>query len=78
MMVYLANEQKYIDKLTEIVEENFNNSSFRVDGLAREMGLSRSTLHRKLRAIARQSVSQFIRETRLKRAKEYTLALLSD
>jgi AraC-like DNA-binding protein len=70
MAVYLPDEQKYIDKLTEIVEENFSNPDFGVAELAREVGLSQSTIHRKLKAIARQSISQFIRETRLKRAME--------
>ena len=68
MTVYLPSEQKYIEKLTEIVEENFSNSSFGVADLANEMGLSHSALHRKLKAIARQTVCQFIRETRLKHA----------
>lgn len=70
MTVYLPSEQKYLDKLTEIVEENFSNTSFGVAELAREMGMSHSGLHKKLKAIAKQSISQFIRETRLKRARE--------
>jgi len=70
MAVYLPDEQKYIDKLVEIVEENFHNSNFGVAELAKEMGISYASLNRKLKAIARQSISQFIRETRLKRALE--------
>ncbi len=70
MTVYLPSEQQYIDKLTQIVEENFTNNNFGVAELAEEMGISHSGLHRKLKAIARQSISQFIRETRLKRARE--------
>jgi len=70
MTVYLPAEQQYIDKLTEIVEENFSNNGFGVAELAKEMGISHSSLHRKLKAIAKQSISQFIRETRLKRARE--------
>lgn len=70
MTVYLPDEQKYLKKLTEIVEGNFSNPSFGVAELAREMGLSHSSLHRKLKAIARQTISQFIRETRLRRAME--------
>jgi len=70
MAVYLPDEQKYIERLTSIVEEHFSDSSFGVAELAKEMGLSHSTLHRRLKAIAKQSISQFIRETRLKRAME--------
>ena len=70
MVVYLSDEQQYIDKLTEIIEEHLSDASFGVAELAREIGISRSSFHRRLKAIARQSISQFIRETRLKRAME--------
>jgi len=70
MAVFLPDEQKYIEKLIEIVEENFHNNNFGSADLAKEMGISHSTLYRRLRAIAKQSVTQFIRETRLKRAME--------
>lgn len=61
-------EQKYLSKLIGVVEENLADSCFGGPGLAREMGVSLSTLQRRLRAISQQSISQFIRETRLKRA----------
>jgi len=70
MTLYLPAEQKYINKLTEIVEENLSNSRFGVAELAKEMGVSHSGLHKKLKTITKKSISQFIRETRLKRAKE--------
>jgi TolB-like protein len=64
----LPSEQKYLNKLIGIIEENLSDSSFGVSELAKEMGISHSTLHRRLKAIAQQTISQFIRETRLKRA----------
>ncbi len=67
---YLPSEQLYIDKLIGIVEENFSNNNFGVAELAKGMGISHSGLHRKLKAISKQSISQFIRETRLKHARE--------
>jgi TolB-like protein/Flp pilus assembly protein TadD len=70
MTVNLPTEQKFIDQLTETIEANFSNGNFGVAELAEQMGMSHSTLHRKLRAIASQSISQFIRETRLKHAME--------
>ncbi|MDX1286063.1 MAG: helix-turn-helix domain-containing protein, partial [Draconibacterium sp.] len=68
MSVYLPTEQKYLDKLEKIVEANFSNEKFGVTELADEIGLSHSSLHRKLKAITNKSASQFIRETRLKYA----------
>ena len=70
MTVYLPSEQQFIDKISGIVEENFSNNNFGVAALAKGMGISHSGLHRKLKAISKQSISQFIRETRLKRARE--------
>ena len=58
MTVYLPDAQKYIDKLIEIVEENFSNPEFGVAELAREMRLSHSTLHQKLKAIDRVMINK--------------------
>lgn len=70
MTVKLPIEQQFIGRLTEVIEANFSDGSFGVAELAKEMGISHSSLHRKLKAIAQQSISQFIRETRLKHAME--------
>lgn len=70
MTLKLPIEQQFIDRLTEVIESNFSDGSFGVSELAKEMGLSHSSLHRKLKSIAQQSISQFIRETRLKHAME--------
>jgi AraC-like DNA-binding protein/tetratricopeptide (TPR) repeat protein len=61
-------QEKYIERLNNIVEANFTNTNFGVEDLAKEIGLSHSSLHRRLKTIIGKSVSQFIRETRLKRA----------
>ena len=59
-----------IHKLTKEVEVNLNNDQFGVDRLAQAVGMSRSSLHRKLHKRLGISTSQFIREYRLKRALE--------
>lgn len=59
-----------IDRLTQEIEHNFNNDQFGVDNLAQAVGMSRSSLHRKLQKLLGISTSQFIREYRLKRALE--------
>lgn len=68
MTLYLPDEQKYIDKLTDIIEAHLSIESFGVSELAKEMGISHSSLHRKIKAIEGKSVSRFIRETKLKYA----------
>lgn len=56
--------------MAEIVEANLGNEQFGVEDLVREIGLSRSQVHRKLHEATGQSISQFIREIRLQRAHE--------
>ncbi len=60
--------QQFIDKLIKVVDDNLHNENFGVSELARELGMTRSTLHRKVKSIIKKSVSEFIREARLKRA----------
>lgn len=49
------------------------NEKFGVEDLVREMGISHISLHRKLKTSSNQTISQFIREIRLKKAKELLL-----
>ena len=63
-------DNDFVKKLTEIMEANLTNPQFGVSFLAREMGMSRSNLHRKVNSIFKISVSQFICHERLKKAKE--------
>jgi len=63
-------EDHFLKKLTEIVEANLGNEQFGVSELAREMGMSRSNLHRKVKAVENTSVSQLIRKIRLRKALE--------
>jgi TolB-like protein/AraC-like DNA-binding protein len=60
----------FIQKLISLVEANLANENFGPEDLAKEAGISRSNLNRKLRFILNQNSSQFIREIRLKKAKE--------
>lgn len=60
----------FLDKMRDAVSANLTNDQFGVEELARNMGMSRSQLHRKLTTTTGQSVSQFIREYRLERAMD--------
>jgi len=63
-------ENQFIKRATEIIEANLHNEQFGVSELAREMGMSRTTLHRKIILTTKTSVSQFICQVRLKKALE--------
>lgn len=63
-------DKAFLKRLRAIVEANLSNEQFGVSELATKMGVSRSLIHRRLKSFSKQSVSQFIREIRLKKAKE--------
>jgi Predicted integral membrane protein len=65
--------KSFIQRLTDLVEANLSNEKFGVEDLIREMGMSHSSLHRKLKSSSNQTISQFIREIRLKKARELLL-----
>lgn len=57
-------------ELNVIIFANLENENFGVKELAREIGLSRFNLNRKLHFIYQKTTNQYIRELRLKRARE--------
>ncbi len=63
-------ENDFLNKITEIIEENISNEQFGVSELADETGMSRSNLLRKIKKITELSASQFIRQVRLQHAME--------
>jgi AraC-like DNA-binding protein/TolB-like protein len=64
------NAEDFLERLTEITKANLTNSQFGVSELAREMGMSRSNLHLRVKKVAKTSVSQFINKVRLEKAME--------
>lgn len=65
---YLGDE--FTHALKEIIEQNLNNEDFSIEQLCKEVGLSRSHLHRKIKSSTGLSISLFIRKVRLYKAKE--------
>lgn len=66
-----SNEEKsFLNRLTQITEANLSNEQFGVSELVREMGMSRSYVHRHLKALTNQSISHFVCTTRLNKAME--------
>lgn len=63
-------DKKFIDKALRVVKENYTNPDFDVTEFMDAMGISRSLLHKKLKNLAGQSASRFIRIYRLNIARE--------
>jgi signal transduction histidine kinase/DNA-binding response OmpR family regulator len=64
-------EEKFLKKAINSVEQNIANPDFDVKVFYTEMGLSRSVLYRKLEAVTGQSVNDFVRRIRLRKASEF-------
>lgn len=77
-MYFRSSDQKSVDaflkQITGIVEENLPDEHFGAARLAREAGMSRSAMHRRLIAITRKPATGFIREIRLNKALEMLLS----
>ena len=65
-----STENDFLNQLTQIIEENISNEQFGVSELANKIGMSRSNLLRKIKKSTNLSVSQFIRQIRLKNAMD--------
>ena len=65
-----SSNQMLIERIMMIIEERIDDTTLSVDELAREAGLSRSQLHRKIVALTGKSTSVFIRNIRLRVAHE--------
>ena len=63
-------EDPFLRQVHLIIDTHLDDSTFRVDELARQVGMSRRTLHRKLAFVANQSANDIIRQHRLKRAAQ--------
>ncbi len=61
-------DQTFLGKAHSIVEENMGNSDFEADDFAKAAGMSRAQLYRKLHALSGQTVKEFVRVIRLRKA----------
>ncbi|MCB9325724.1 MAG: tetratricopeptide repeat protein [Lewinellaceae bacterium] len=63
-------DETFLLKVKSTIEENLDDETFSVEDLSQSVGMSRSQLHRKLKAMTNQSPNEIIRVMRLLRAKE--------
>ena len=63
-------DQAFLSRVLAVVESNLDNLDFDIEHLGRAIGLSRSQLHRKVRALTNQPPTMLIRSIRLQRAAE--------
>ncbi len=61
-------EEKFVQSFKDIVEEHLSDPELNVHKLCRLMGMSRTQLHNKVKAITGQSTTQFVKSIRLAKA----------
>jgi len=75
-----AGDKKLLEKITAIIEERIMDPKLSVEELSRELGMSRSSLHKKLKSVSGKVPNEFIRLARLKYSahlllqNEYTIS----
>ena len=62
-------EAQFIKELDQIISENLQDETFETNKLCKEIGMSRTQLHRKLRAVVGTSTARYIKWFRMRHAK---------
>lgn len=61
-------DKEFLSKAMTVVEQNMENPEFSADDFAQEMGMSRSSLHLKMKGITGEATTEFIRKIRFNQA----------
>ena len=69
----MRTKKSFVERATEVMEQNYSNSEFGINEFAEALGMSRSLVSKRLNHEAGQSTSQFIRNYRLSVAKRLLL-----
>ncbi|MCI9845993.1 response regulator [Flavobacterium pectinovorum] len=82
-IAFNALDEEFLKQAIHIVEDHLADSEFSVDQFSKEIGMSRSNLYLKLKAITGESAMDFIKRIRFKKAvelmqsKRYTIAQIT-
>ena len=74
-----SHDVDFLEKITRVVTERISDPKLGVEHIAHEVGFSRSQLHRKLKELTGCTISEFVRNIRLKAAakmlREYQVSI---
>ncbi len=66
-------DSEFINRLNDFVDKNLSNVSLNVESLSSGLGISRSSLHNKIKTFSGQSASEYIRSRRI----QYAITILN-
>jgi signal transduction histidine kinase/ligand-binding sensor domain-containing protein/DNA-binding response OmpR family regulator len=61
-------DEKFLNRLMQIIEEHIDDSEFDVEQLITEVGMSKRVLYKKLSSLTNMTAADFVRSVRLKKA----------
>ncbi|MEJ7684197.1 MAG: response regulator [Segetibacter sp.] len=67
-LVHSEKDKEFIQKLLNLIEDNIHDPNLDVDFLCKHLLISRTKLYQKIKSVSDQSVGEFIRTIRLKKA----------
>jgi Signal transduction histidine kinase len=67
-MTVTSTDEKILSKAIDFVKKNIADTELNIEDMSKEVGLSRSQLYRKIKALTDQNPSEFVRTIRLKQA----------
>ena len=69
-VVLKSPDEKFLKKVIHCIEKNISHPELDVDFLAKNVGVSRTQLYRKINALTDMAVKEFVKDIRLKRAAQ--------
>jgi ligand-binding sensor domain-containing protein/signal transduction histidine kinase/DNA-binding response OmpR family regulator len=67
-LVHTGKDKEFMTRLLQVIDSQLLNADFDIESLCQEMGMSRTKLYQKIKSISQQSIGDFIRTIRLKKA----------
>lgn len=67
-LVHSERDREFMTRLLATIDSQLANPEFDIEWLCQEMGMSRTRLYQKIKGLSRQSIGDFIRTIRLKKA----------
>jgi ligand-binding sensor domain-containing protein/signal transduction histidine kinase/DNA-binding response OmpR family regulator len=67
-LVHSEKDKEFMTRLLEVIDEQLVNPDFDIEYLCNKIGMSRTKLYQKIKSISNQSIGDFIRTIRLKKA----------
>ena len=66
-------DQKFLEQVLELLEVHFSNTDFDVPKMQKKLAMSKTQLHRKLKALTNEAPGELLRNFRLKKAAQLIL-----